>query len=352
LNGDKVNDDSVSFDGIIFSVFDRGRAGFTIGVKPTFATVSVTHGRTALQRSPLVYVKGTDLATGTVMESEPQLVHLATHNRTVCPVGLVLVLDTSTGSDSLRPGACTACAVGEYNVNPLTGLCLPCPASATCINGAPPLFGAKRVTGTVEIELPDDAEDDLQHALAVKLDVEAWQLTVLPQQRGRRSMSTGGTGQRFTCPSYWSDRHARATLDHRHYTYLSRPDDSSFPSTTDDATAQRRRKATVSFELVAGAAQMAELRVSLAALGLELGEPASLGAELMEGEVWKEVEGRFLLRACPLGHQLINTTEDGVLDLGAQKCIPCGPSRYIVDPRGPWYCSMLFCLSLLQYHAS
>ena len=291
--------------------------------------------------------------TGTVMETEPQLVHLAAHNRTVCPVGLVLVLDTSTGSDdSLRPGACTACAVGEYNVNPLTGLCLPCPASATCINGAPPLFGAKRVTGTVDMEPPDDEEDALQQALAVKLGVEAWQLTVLPQLQRRRSVSTEGTGQRFNVPSSWPDPHAYALLElRRHYTYPSRTDSSASPSTT-AATAQRRRTATVSFELVVGAAQMAELRVSLAALGAELDKPEALGAELTEGEVWEEVEGEFLLRACPLGHQLINTTEDGVLNVGAQKCVRCGPLTYIVDPQGPWYRSMLFCLSLLQYHAS
>ena len=136
-----------------------------------------------------------------------------------------------------------------------------------------------------------------------------------------------------------------------HDTSVSHNRTASSPSIT-LRTTQRRRTASVSFELVAGAAQMAELGVSLAALGLELGEPAALGAELVEGEVWEEVEGRFLLRACPPGHQLINTTEDGVLDLGAQKCIPCGPSRYIVDPLRPWYRSMLFCLSLLQYHAS
>ena len=97
---------------------------------------------------------------------------------------------------------------------------------------------------------------------------------------------------------------------------------------------------------------MAELSVSLAALGAELDKPAALGTEIMEGEVWEEVEGEFLLRACPLGHQLINTTEDGVLNVGAQKCVRCGPLTYIVDPQGPWYRSMLFCLSLLQYHAS
>ena len=92
-----------------------------------------------------------------------------------------------------------------------------------------------------------------------------------------------------------------------------------------------------------GCAQAARMRVS---------NLAAVGAELMKGEVWEEVEGRFLLRACPPGHQLITTTEDGVLNLGAQKCNPCGPARYTVDPYGPWYHNMLFCLSLLQYHAS
>jgi hypothetical protein len=40
-------------------------------------------------------------------------------------------------------------------------------------------------------------------------------------------------------------------------------------------------------------ARTATTQMPVAALGLELGEPASLGAELVEGEVWEEVEGRF-----------------------------------------------------------
>ena len=266
------------------------------------------------------------------METEPQQVYLAARNQSACPVGFVLVLDPATGSDdSLRPGACTACAVGRYNVNPLTGLCLACPPSATCINGAPPLFGAERVTGTVEMELPDDGDDALQQALAVKLGVETWQLTVLPQQR-RSTVEMG----RFTCPSYGSDRHARATLElGRHYTYPSRTDASVTSPSTTVATTQRRRTATVSFELVADAERMAELSTSLAALGVELGEPEPMGPQAAAGEVWEEIDSSFLLRSCPPGHQLLNASDDGSFDVDAQRCRPCAPNTYIVDQMFP-----------------
>ena len=50
-----------------------------------------------------------------------------------------------------------------------------------------------------------------------------------------------------------------------------------------------------------------------------------------EDEVWEEVDGQYLLRACPPGSQLINTTDDGKLDVEAQRCRPCGVTTYIID---------------------
>ena len=180
-------------------------------------TVSALDGFTELQRPPFLYVQGTDAATGAVMETvPPQQVHLASRNNTVCPVGWVLLLDQSTGSNTLdtdganvdgRPGACTPCGSGTYSLDPVLGICRRCPSAAVCLHGVP-IFEASKATGTIKMELPDG---DLQQALAVKIGVEAWQLTVLPLRRG---------------------------------------------------------PVTVSFELVAGAAQMSEL----AAAGLELGK--------------------------------------------------------------------------------
>ena len=43
----------------------------------------------------------------------------------------------------------------------------------------------------------------------------------------------------------------------------------------------------------------------------------------------------FLLRSCPPGHQLINTTNDGALDVDGQRCSKCQPNTYIVDQMRP-----------------
>ena len=207
----------------------------------------------------------------------------------MCKTGQRLITHDSRGTWS-----CEVCAPGTYNVNPFTGECLACPSAAVCLHGVP-IFEASKATGTIEMELPDG---DLQQALAVKIGVEAWQLTVLPLRRG---------------------------------------------------------PATVSFELVAGAAQMSEL----AAAGLELGNIKPIGPQAAEGEVWEEVNGQFLLRSCPPGHQLLNTTADGALDVESQRCLPCPPNTYIIDQKYPcqkcpkgiraaasWSPRLLLCLSV------
>ena len=306
LAGEKSNDDSISFvGGTVFSGFQEGQALFSIGIKPTFTSVSISDKYSELHRSPFLYAQGIDFFSGAAIETKPQEVHLASRNRTVCPVGLALVRDSSTGPGTdLRPGMCTACteiAENTYNSNPLTGECLACPPSAYCSNGAPPLFGAQQVVGSVEMELLDGAVG-LQQAMALKFGVETWQLKVLSQQR--RQSSTGEHPIKYN----------------------------------DDVRERRRSTATVSFEIVADPAQMAEIERSLAAIGVELEKPKSVGPEVAAGEVWEEVDGQFLLRLCPPGNRLINTTStaDGdVLDVNNQRCSKCLPNTYIVDPLGP-----------------
>jgi hypothetical protein len=303
--GTKVNDNTVAFLGSIFSGFRGGRAVFSVCVKPSFASISVRDQRTKLQREPFLYVKGIDITTGAVMETAPQQVHLASGNRTACPVGSVLELEPSVGSETVvtdpRPGTCKVCDSGFYNVNPLTGRCLACPPSAMCIDGAPPLFGAQKVAGAVEMKLPDDGDDGVRQALADKLGVKAYQLTVLPQQPRRHSNRVAMRG--------------------------------AGPTTR--ATAQTQRMVTVSFELVADATQMAKLAVSQTALGVKLGEIQSMGPQAAAGEVWEEVDGSFLLRSCPPGHQLLNATADGSLDLDTQLCRQCRPTTYIIKQMFP-----------------
>ena len=43
------------------------------------------------------------------------------------------------------------------------------------------------------------------------------------------------------------------------------------------------------------------------------------------GEVWEEVDGRYILRACGAGSLLVNSSLD------AQECVPCLPKTYTLD---------------------
>jgi len=43
----------------------------------------------------------------------------------------------------------------------------------------------------------------------------------------------------------------------------------------------------------------------------------------------------FILRHCPPGHQLVNSSGEGVFNPTLQLCRACGPSKYIIDPYGP-----------------
>ena len=52
------------------------------------------------------------------------------------------------------------------------------------MNGAPPIFGATKVTGSVEIDLPaGSGQQEVREALAKKLGVEAWQIRLPVQTR-------------------------------------------------------------------------------------------------------------------------------------------------------------------------
>jgi hypothetical protein len=304
-----ANDRSVSFLGAIITVFKEGRARFSIAVKPTFAKVSMLVDRTALLRQQFLYMSGTDLATGGAMETDVHQVHLATHNRSACRLGTVLVLDDSNTMPT--PGACVQCSPKEYNVKALTGVCLACPPSAECFNGAPPLFGASKVKGAIELELADGVGDDAKKsAIAAKVGVEFWQIQlVLPSQ-----------GQ------------------------------------------QRRSTRSIQFELVADKTLMAALVQRVAAIGVVLDAIQDIG-NLAEGEVWVQDAGRYLLKSCAPGSQLINTTDNGEFNVDAQKCRPCGVTTYIIDqmhgckkcPKGagnPSNCQLCPCILFLENPAA
>ena len=275
--GATTNDPSILFVGSIFSGFQAGVAVFTIAVKPTFTSVSTLEGRTVLEKKPFVSMSGMDAATGREMKVAAAQVHQAS-NLSTCPVGFALVMDQGKTPST---GACVKCVQGKYISNPLLGDCSQCPPSATCVDGAPPLFGASKITGSIDIEVP--AGQTVREAVAIKLGVEVWQISL--------------TGQ---------------------------------PSET------RRAATTIAFELVASREQMSWLGPELEALGVDFQETqASSGTQAEPAGVWEEVAGRFLLRACPPGHQLINATDKGEIDYDNQRCSPCQQNHYIIDQLHP-----------------
>jgi hypothetical protein len=100
----------------------------------------------------------------------------------------------------------------------------------------------------------------------------------------------------------------------------------------------RRNGIKVKFELVVSKEQLSVLQAKTEALGIALGTPQTQGPQIIEGEVWEEVAGQFLLRSCPPGHQIINTTDGSVgspLDVDAQRCVKCLPTTYIIDQLYP-----------------
>jgi len=279
LDGERVNDDSLSFLGSVFSGIKSGRAVFSIAVKPTFSHVSEQQGISHLLRRVYIYVEGQDAASGATMRSDPRMVHMVSGNLSACPVGDVLVLDTTPIPSGGSGGTCVRCAAGKYNVNPLTGKCLACPPSALCTEGAPPLFAASRVTAFLAMELPAGGRKEaIRETLASKLGLQLWQVSILKmRQQDRRSVQQ------------------------------------------------------VEFEIVADRSQLDKLASQAEDIGLELGDTEALSASA-EGEVWEESGGQFYLKKCPPGHRLINTTEPEVL---AARCASCLPTTYIIDPLGP-----------------
>ena len=199
--------------------------------------------------------------------------------------GRLACRECQTGQKRILRAATWVCEtgdVGSYNINPSSDTCLACPPSATCHYGAP-LFGASKISASVEMELPDDdsSDDTVREVLAAKLGIQVlWHVIILPQARRRRS--SGGH--------------------------------------------------TIAFELVGDSVQMAGYYAQITAMGAVVVNQEAVGPAVSDDEVWEEdTEGQFLLRSCPRGHQLINTTDDGVLDINAQHCSTCGVTTYIID---------------------
>ena len=174
---------------------------------------------------------------------------------------------------------CETCGPDTYNAKHVSsaesGLCLACPPSGTCINGAPPMFGASKMTGVIALELLQGSNKDYvtRSALAAKLGVEAW--TIVLSQKVLKQL---------------------------------------------EPTAQN-----ITFELFTQTEQMAELAIRLTTVGTLLGETQVVSPLLALGEVWEEVVGLyavFRLQSCPFGNYVFPPGDISIMAI--QGCEPCG----------------------------
>lgn len=155
-------------------------------------------------------------------------------------------------------------------------VCRKCPSGASCVNGAPPIFQATKVTGEVELSgLPEDGSDDqIREALAKLLKVDV-SMIVLP----------------------------------------------------DSTPARRSGARVIKFEIVGDTTQAAALAADLqsgslasqlssqlsADYGLNISAQVSGGnvqestTKRPEGEEWEEVNGEYLIRKCPQGFLKVHT---------------------------------------------
>jgi len=64
---------------------------------------------------------------------------------------------------------------------------------------------------------------------------------------------------------------------------------------------QRRAKQKITFEIVGETSELESLQESLSEMGLSLGEIQAEGQQILEGEVWEQIDGVYYLRKCPPG---------------------------------------------------
>ena len=167
----------------------------------------------------------------------------------LCPSGYKLQNDTKMG---LNIG-CEPCPLGYYvqDSHDPNSVCRKCPSSATCVNGRPPVFNAVKMQGAIELELPKECDEQtVRQALAVQLGVDVSKIVL-----------------------------------------------SSSPCEEQ----QRRAKQKITFEIVGETSELESLQKSLSEKGVSLGEIQAEGQQILEGEVWEQIDGVYYLRKCPPG---------------------------------------------------
>jgi len=193
---------------------------------------------------------------------------------TRCPVGYKL--ENSTGHDNL---ACIKCNEGYYVQDPSDpkDICRKCPFSAECVNGGPPIFQAKRVSGEIELTgLPEGKEGEaaVRQALADLLGVDVSQIVLPEAEADRRQQNARKVVFEIT-----GTAGAAAALN------------------------DKIKSGALASQLSSQLSREYSLNVTVQVFE----KPVDPLPEFPEGS-WLEVGGAYLLQSCPQGYLLVNTT--------------------------------------------
>ena len=192
-----------------------------------------------------------------------------------CPIGYKL--ENASGHDNRE---CQKCREGFYvqDSNNPDDQCRKCPSSATCINGAPPIFQVTTVKGQIELSgLPETGgEQAVLEALARALGVDPSYI-VLPDQARRRRRRAASS--RMIVFEIVGDASTAASV--------------AANLQNDDVISQLSSNLLSTYP-----------NITVAVFGEVSPDESSASA----GEEWGIFDGIYYLRKCPPGHLLINTT--------------------------------------------
>jgi len=212
-----------------------------------------------------------------------------------CPVGHKL--ENASGHDNLE---CQKCPEGFYVQDPRdpNDICRMCPSSATCINGAPPIFQVTTVSGQIQLAgIPEDGGDDaVRQMLADLLGIDISQINLGDSARRQQRRA----GARTIVFEIVSDASSASNL------------------------AADLQSGNLAAQLSSQLSTQYNLNISVEVSGGEIASAGGGGNR--QGESWNLVGGVYLLQACPVGYLLINTTVE------LSRCKECDAGKYSLSP--------------------
>jgi hypothetical protein len=254
-------------------------ADFTCMICPAGAVCS--DGSCALATRNLQCAPGKEAIKGTWMRST-QNGHFLLFG---CPVGHRL--NNESGHDVQD---CLQCPEGTYMLDPNdpSESCQACPMTATCPNRGPPVFEkAAAIEGSLSIVGDSSDVDDIVRSLAASLGVEASIIVLGDVSEARR-------GQLKLFFQIFADESTAEEI-------LRRMDD-GFMKTFTANLAEAGINATITPDL----------------------KPVTKEKK-REGEVWKLENRKYVLKSCPVGFLLINST------IETQTCKECETGTYAIS---------------------